>query len=51
MTHTDLTTRDLIDLAIEYEMVASNWDFQSRSKPVQEAILKQMRKLAEGFEW
>lgn len=39
------TTQDLIDLAIEYEMVNSTLDFNSRSAPVQAAILKQMRRL------
>ena len=51
MTHTDLSTQDLIDLAIEYEMISSTLDFYSRSKPVQAAILSQMRKLAAEIEW
>ena len=47
MTTTDLTTQDLIDLAIEYEMVRSTWDFQSRPEPIQRAILKQIKKIAD----
>lgn len=45
------TTQDLIDLAIEYEMVRSTWDFQSRPVAIQQAILKQMKKIADQLTW
>lgn len=51
MTANDLTTQDLIDLAIEYEMVRSTADFRARPEAIQKAILKQIRKVAEQIEW
>lgn len=40
------TTQDLIDLAIEYEMVTSTADFRSRRPAIQAAILKQIKTIA-----
>ncbi|WP_454917322.1 hypothetical protein [Xanthobacter sediminis] len=46
----NLTTQDLIDLAIEYEMVRSTSDFQSRPGAIQNAIIKQIKKIADQNE-
>lgn len=45
------TKRDLIDLAIEYEMVFSALDFNSRKPSIQKAILKQMEVIANQMSW
>jgi hypothetical protein len=41
-----MTRQDLIDLAIEYGMITSTLDFNSRNTKQQEAILRQIRKVA-----
>lgn len=45
------TTQDLIDLAIEYEMVRSTLDFNDRPAAIQQAILKQVKKIADQLTW
>lgn len=42
------TKQDLIDLAIEYDMIKSTWDFNHFNEKQQNAILKQIRKVMEG---
>lgn len=41
-----MTKQDLIDLAIEYGMIASTSDFNQRNELQQEAILTQIKKVA-----
>jgi len=41
-----MTKQDLIDLAIEYSMIHSTSDFYQRNQKQQEAILKQISKVA-----
>lgn len=43
-----MSKQDLIDLAIEYEMIRSTWDFNHMNQKQQEAILRTIRKVAEA---
>jgi hypothetical protein len=43
--------QDLIDLAIEYEMVKSTSDFYNKSEKAQAKILKTIGKIAKTLEW
>ncbi|WP_296521248.1 hypothetical protein [Rhodoplanes sp.] len=40
-----MSRQDLIDLAIEYEMIASTWDFNRMSPAQQAAILRQIQEV------
>ena len=42
-----MTKQDLIDLAIEYGMIRSTSEFNSKSEKAQEKILKTIKKIAE----
>ena len=46
-----MTKQDLIDLAIEYEMIRSTSAFYNLSEKAQEKILKVIRKIAETLTW
>ena len=35
----------LIDLAVEYSLIRSTWQFNEMTEKMQEAVLKQMRKV------
>jgi hypothetical protein len=41
-----MNKQDLIDLAIEYGMIRSSTDFNSRNEKQQQAIINQIRKVA-----
>lgn len=41
-----MTKQELIDLAVEYGMVLSSWDFYQRSEKAQEKILQVIAKVA-----
>lgn len=41
-----MTEQDLIDLAIEYGMIRSTTQFQQMNEKMQQAVLRQIRKVA-----
>ena len=43
-----MTKQDLIDLAIEYQMIKSTADFYNRTERAQEKIIETIKKVAEG---
>lgn len=43
-----MSKQDLIDLAIEYSMIRSTWEFNQRNQKQQEAILRTIKKVAEA---
>jgi len=50
MTKFYWTTRDLVDLAQEYEMIRTPNQFYTSSQKIQAAILKQIKKIADQLE-
>jgi hypothetical protein len=50
MTYTP-SKRDLIDLAIEYDMIRSTPDFYEMSEKAQRKILEVIKKIADQLEW
>jgi hypothetical protein len=46
-----MTTRDLIDLAVEYGMIRSTVHFYGLNNKQQTAILKQIKIIADQLDW
>lgn len=45
------TKRDLIDLAIEWEMIRSTWQFNDMSPKAQAKVLAQAETIAKQLTW